>query len=152
MTILLHTQTGSHHAVLQGLVKVCSAVAALTGMPSSSFPPPAIPQTVTTQERKATNPFDLPFDSDSEANNMFLDMSSLQAALPDPQLPAAFLGGLPEPWFQQNSLTTFVPPVPQGGLSYIGGQVPSAQLQNIPSQGPVAPHGGNPFAYVEEWS
>lgn len=44
----------------------------------------------------------------------FLDMSSLQAALPDPQLPAAFLGGLPQPWLQQNSLTTFVPPVAQG--------------------------------------
>ncbi|XP_020245867.1 probable ADP-ribosylation factor GTPase-activating protein AGD14 isoform X2 [Asparagus officinalis] len=106
------------------------AVAVLTGMPGSSLPQPGISQMGrATQEWKATNPFDLPYDSGSEANNVFLDMSSLQAALPEPQLSSTFLGGLPDPWFQQNSLSTFPPPVPQGGLAYTGGQAPSSQLQ-----------------------
>ncbi|KAI5395706.1 hypothetical protein KIW84_062040, partial [Lathyrus oleraceus] len=47
--------------------------------------------------RKSTNPFDFPFDSDVEPSNLFLDMGSLQAALPDALLPATF-GGIPEPW------------------------------------------------------
>ena len=46
--------------------------------------------------------------------SQFLDMSSFQAALPDPQLPATFLGSLPDPWFPQNSLPSLVPPGPQG--------------------------------------
>lgn len=118
-------------------------VASATGMVCPSFPPSAaLPMVGAALERKASNPFDLPYDLDSEANNVFLDMSSLQAALPD-----TFLGGsMPDPWFTQNPLPSFGAPVTQGGLAYIGGQVPSAQLQNIPSQGPVASLGGNPFA------
>ncbi|XP_043697302.1 probable ADP-ribosylation factor GTPase-activating protein AGD14 isoform X4 [Telopea speciosissima] len=97
-------------------------------------------------DRKSTNPFDIPYDSDLEPNSMFLDMSSLQATLPNPQLPPAFLGSLNQPWFPQNPVTPYIPAAPQGGLVYMAGQATSSQLPNIPSQSPVAPLGGNPFA------
>ncbi|XP_042509887.1 probable ADP-ribosylation factor GTPase-activating protein AGD14 [Macadamia integrifolia] len=76
----------------------------------------------------------------------FLDMSSLQATLPNPQLPPAFLGNLSQPWFPQNPVTPYISAAPQGGLPYMAGQVTSSQLPNIPSQSPVVPLGGNPFA------
>lgn len=44
----------------------------------------------------------------------FLDMSSLQAALPNPTLPAAFISGITDPWFHQSSATTYIDAVPQG--------------------------------------
>lgn len=116
----------------------------------SSFPPSALPPTggvsSHAHERKSTNPFDLLYDSDFEPSNTFLDMSSLQTALPNPPLPTAYLDGLAEPWFPQNSVTPYITNVPTGGLAYVAGQVPSSQLPNIPSQGPVASLGGNPFA------
>lgn len=43
-----------------------------------------------------------------------MDMSSLKEALPDPELPAAFLDNLSETWFPHNSITTYIPSVPQG--------------------------------------
>nr|CAD1833142.1 unnamed protein product [Ananas comosus var. bracteatus] len=112
-----------------------------------SFPSSAVPSVAgSTREQKSTNPFDLPFDSDLEADNMFMDMSSLKEALPDPELPAAFLDNLSETWFPQNSITTYIPSVPQGGLAYLAGPVSGAQLPNITSQAAVASLGGNPFA------
>ncbi|GAY50710.1 hypothetical protein CUMW_128830 [Citrus unshiu] len=97
-------------------------------------------------EHKSTNPFDFPCDSDLEQNNMFLDMSSLQAALPNSELPSPFLGGATQSWFPQNPVSPFVQAAAQGGLAYMSGQSPSAQLANIPTQEPVASVGGNPFA------
>lgn len=97
-------------------------------------------------EHKSTNPFDFPCDSDLEQNNMFLDMSSLQAALPNAELPSPFLGGATQSWFPQNPVSPFVQAAAQGGLAYMSGQSPSAQLANIPTQEPVASVGGNPFA------
>lgn len=97
-------------------------------------------------ERRSMNPFDLPNDLDPEVNSLFMDVSSLKDALPDKQPPNAFLTGLPEPWFPQNSLTSFIPSVPQGGLAYIGAQVPSSQLPNMLTNDPVTSLGGNPFA------
>ncbi|KAL0926921.1 hypothetical protein M5K25_003176 [Dendrobium thyrsiflorum] len=97
-----------------------------------------------TQEWKSTNPFDLSNELDAEASNMFLDMSSLQSALPNSQLPNAFLDGLSQqPWFQHNSVSTFSAAIPQG-IPYVGGQIPSSQLPNITSQGSAT--SGNPFA------
>ncbi|KAG9458654.1 hypothetical protein H6P81_003162 [Aristolochia fimbriata] len=87
-------------------------------------------------QQKSTNPFDLPYDSKLDSSGGFLDMTSLQATLPDPSIPTAFLGGV-APWF---------PAVPQGSLAYMPGQAPSPQLPNLSSQGPVASFGGNPFA------
>ncbi|XP_031384370.1 probable ADP-ribosylation factor GTPase-activating protein AGD14 isoform X1 [Punica granatum] len=95
---------------------------------------------------KSTNPFDFPFDTDTEQGNMqFLDMSSLQAALPDPQLPNSLLGGVSQPWFPQNPVTPYSAVASQGGLAYMAGQAASPQISNVPVQGPVASIGGNPF-------
>ncbi|KAL4203199.1 hypothetical protein AMTRI_Chr01g102800 [Amborella trichopoda] len=98
------------------------------------------------QSKKTTNPFDLPFDSEEEADNTFLDMGSLQASLPNPPLPPAFLGGMNPTWFPQSSVPPYVGGVPQGSIGYMAGQVSNPQLQNMTPQGPVAPLGGNPFA------
>ncbi|XP_038977436.1 probable ADP-ribosylation factor GTPase-activating protein AGD14 isoform X1 [Phoenix dactylifera] len=117
-----------------------------SGVAGSSFSSSVLPlMGGTTQERKSTNPFDLPYDSEPEASNMFLDMSSLQATLPNQQLPNAFLGGLSQTWFPQNSVPTYVPAVTQG-LAFMPGHVSGSQLPNIPAQGPVSSLGGNPFA------
>ncbi|XP_057445708.1 probable ADP-ribosylation factor GTPase-activating protein AGD14 isoform X2 [Lotus japonicus] len=96
--------------------------------------------------RKSTNPFDYPFDSDADHNNMFLDMSSLQAALPDTLLPATFHGGIAEPWLPQNTVAPYISTAGEGGLSFMAVQTPSSQLQNIQTQEPIASIGGNPFA------
>ncbi|XVE62454.1 hypothetical protein DITRI_Ditri06bG0119300 [Diplodiscus trichospermus] len=92
-----------------------------------------------TADRKSTNPFDLPFDSELGQNDMFLDMSSLQTTLPDAQLPSNFLGGVSQPWFPQNPLTTYIPATPQVKFVFYYGR-------NVPAQGPFASVGGNPFA------
>ncbi|KAJ9179848.1 hypothetical protein P3X46_008164 [Hevea brasiliensis] len=99
-----------------------------------------------TINHKSTNPFDLPYDSDLEPGNMFLDMSSLQTALPNAHLPSTFLGGVTEPWFPQDPVATYIPAAPKGSLAYMAGQAPSPQLGNVQTQGPVASVGGNPFA------
>nr|AFK41718.1 unknown [Medicago truncatula] len=75
---------------------------------------------------------------------MFLDMNSLQAALPDALLPATF-GGIPEPWLPQNTVTPYISSA-EGGFSFMAVHTPSSQLQNIQAQEPVASFGGNPFA------
>ncbi|XP_050890865.1 probable ADP-ribosylation factor GTPase-activating protein AGD14 [Lathyrus oleraceus] len=75
--------------------------------------------------RKSTNPFDFPFDSDVEPSNLFLDMGSLQAALPDALLPATF-GGIPEPWLPQNTATPYISSAGEGGLSFMAVQTPSS--------------------------
>ena len=41
-------------------------------------------------------------------------MSSLEAALPNPQLPTDYIGGLAQPWFPQNSATAYSPSLPEG--------------------------------------
>ncbi|XP_047315388.1 probable ADP-ribosylation factor GTPase-activating protein AGD14 [Impatiens glandulifera] len=94
---------------------------------------------------RSTNPFDLPYDTDLEPSNMFLDMNSLQTALSSESMSNSYIdvmGG--QPWFSQN---TVVPQDPsQGSLAFIGGEVSSTQLPNVSAQGPVASVGGNPFA------
>ncbi|KAG7960297.1 hypothetical protein I3843_10G116300 [Carya illinoinensis] len=98
-------------------------------------------------DRKSTNPFDLPNDSDMEQSNMFLDVNSLQAALPSSQLLSTFHGGVSEPWFPQNPVSSYISAAGQGGLTYMAGQAPNPnKIANVPSQGPVASIGGNPFA------
>ncbi|KAJ6790732.1 putative ADP-ribosylation factor GTPase-activating protein AGD14 isoform X1 [Iris pallida] len=89
---------------------------------------------------KSTNPF-ASYDIGLEANDSFLDMSSLQAAMPNPQIPTPFLSGLPQQWFPQNSVT-------QGGLAYMERQShpQTSNLPNFPPHGSVASFGGNPFA------
>ncbi|KAF3789613.1 putative ADP-ribosylation factor GTPase-activating protein [Nymphaea thermarum] len=117
---------------------------------ASSFPLSGTPfmgdESSDFKSMKSTNPFDLPYDSDGGENNVFLDMGSLQAALPNPQLPTNFVSGLNPSWFPPGSVPPCMPPAPQGSTTFIGGQAPPSQLLNLPTQGPVAPLGGNPFA------
>ncbi|KAK7380960.1 hypothetical protein VNO78_33479 [Psophocarpus tetragonolobus] len=94
---------------------------------------------------KSTNPFDYPYESDVDHNNMFLDMSSFQAALPDVLFPATFHGGIAESWLSQNTVTPYISSG-EGGLSFMAVQSPSSQIQNIQAPEPVASIGGNPFA------
>ncbi|XP_028761342.1 probable ADP-ribosylation factor GTPase-activating protein AGD14 [Neltuma alba] len=115
------------------------------------YPPTALPLMEETQRsatnQKSTNPFDLPHESDVEHNSMFLDLSSLQAALPDSPLAPPYNGGngIAEPWLPQ-SVTPYISSAGQGGLTFMAAQPPSSQIPNIPTQGPVASFGGNPFA------
>ncbi|OIW12262.1 hypothetical protein TanjilG_06051 [Lupinus angustifolius] len=95
---------------------------------------------------KSTNPFDYPYDFDVEHSNMFFDMSSLQAALPDALLPATFSGGIAEPWHPQSMVISYISSAGQGGLSFIAAQPLSSQIQNVQTQEPVASFMGNPFA------
>ncbi|XP_010904972.1 probable ADP-ribosylation factor GTPase-activating protein AGD14 [Elaeis guineensis] len=135
---------GLQKSAIDELTAFDGSFSGVAGSSFSSSVPPSMGGT--TQERKSTNPFDLAYDSEPEASNMFLDMSSLQAALPDQQLPNAFLGGLSQTWFPQNSVPTYVPSVSQGGLAFMAGHVPGSQLPNIPAQGSISSLGGNPFA------
>ncbi|KAI9113541.1 hypothetical protein K1719_015468 [Acacia pycnantha] len=89
----------------------------------------------------------------------FLDLSSLQTALPDSQLAPPYHGGngIAEPWLPQ-SVTPYISSAGQvctskcnysnecGGLTFMAAQPPSSQIPNIQTQGPVASFGGNPFA------
>ncbi|KAK1667673.1 hypothetical protein QYE76_055832 [Lolium multiflorum] len=87
------------------------------------------------QPAKSTNPFDMAFESDIEANDMFMDFTSLQATLPDPHVPAEYSGNLAEPWISQNSTVPYIPSVPHGGLPYIPGQVQDPHMLNSTQQG-----------------
>nr|GMD48053.1 probable ADP-ribosylation factor GTPase-activating protein AGD14 [Ipomoea batatas] len=97
---------------------------------------------------KSTNPFDLPYESDMETNNMphFWDMSSLQAALPNGELPTSFVGDVSGPWFAQDSVASYVPAGSEATLGFISAQPTDSPISKVPTQGPVAPVGGNPFA------
>lgn len=50
----------------------------------------------------------------------FLDMSSLQAALPDTLLPATFHGGIAEPWLPQNTVAPYISTAGEGNPRKIG--------------------------------
>lgn len=116
----------------------------------SSYASSSIPSMVGAQSHatdgKSINPFDHPYDSDFESSSMFLDMSSLQAALPSDQIPNTFLDGVTQPWFPQNPVPSYIPAAQQGALGFMGGPAPGTQMPNVPAQGPVASVGGNPFA------
>ncbi|XP_064971982.1 probable ADP-ribosylation factor GTPase-activating protein AGD14 isoform X4 [Musa acuminata AAA Group] len=97
------------------------------------------------QPQKSTNPFDLPYDAHLEPMNAFLDMSSLETALPSTQLINDYLAGVAQPWNSQNAAATYIS-LPEGGLQYMSGQGPSSHFPKFPPQGPGASVGGNPFA------
>ncbi|PAN27895.1 hypothetical protein PAHAL_5G115800 [Panicum hallii] len=89
---------------------------------------------------KSTNPFDIAFESDVDANDMFMDLTSLQDTLPDLHTTTDYSGSLAQSWVSQNSTMPYVPSGPQGGLSYVSGQ-DSHMLSS--TQGPFPPR--NPF-------
>ncbi|KAJ1297356.1 hypothetical protein BS78_01G369200 [Paspalum vaginatum] len=94
-------------------------------------------------EQIPLNPFDIPFDTHSETStpNLFMDISLLQEALSNPDMPP-FLDGLPETWLSSSS-RAYVPSASHGGLPCLVEQAPSSPLRNIPV-GTVST--GNPFA------
>ncbi|KAE8783321.1 putative ADP-ribosylation factor GTPase-activating protein AGD14 [Hordeum vulgare] len=100
----------------------------------------AVPPGKALSDQVLLNPFDLPFGTDSEATDLFMDMSTLQAALPN--LPISFLDGLPESWFSNNT-STYVPSESHGGLPCLIEQAPNSPLRNI-TLSTVST--GNPFA------
>ncbi|CAN1246076.1 Probable ADP-ribosylation factor GTPase-activating protein AGD14 [Linum grandiflorum] len=66
---------------------------------------------------------------------MFLDMASLQSALPNDHLSSAFVVDASHSWFPQDPVMNYMPNAAlQGGLPYTPGSAPSSPL------------GGNPFA------
>ncbi|KAH1249775.1 putative ADP-ribosylation factor GTPase-activating protein AGD14 [Glycine max] len=101
----------------------------------SAYPPPMLPPMGDIQpnqmKSKSTNPFDYPYESDVDHNNMFLDMSSLQAALPDALFPATFHGGIAESWLPQNTVTPYISSAGEGGLSFMAMQSPSTQIHDL---------------------
>lgn len=135
-------------SVIDGLQQIASTEGfSFPTLPShvasgSSFIEPVHPfmNDIANVQQNSSNPFDVAFDSELEAHNAFLDIGTLQAALPSTPLSSSFMGGIDEPWFPGN-------PAPSpGGMSYMTTQTPSSQLQNVPTHGPVASVGGNPFA------
>ncbi|CAN1765249.1 Probable ADP-ribosylation factor GTPase-activating protein AGD14 [Linum perenne] len=113
---------------------------------SSSHPGhPMMEQTVSqAPPSRSTNPFEFPYDSDLEPDKMFLDMASLQSALPNDHLSSSFVVDASHSWFPQDPVMNYMPN--PGGLPYATGPAPSPPLGTIPAQGPVASIGGNPFA------
>ncbi|KAJ9548043.1 LOW QUALITY PROTEIN: hypothetical protein OSB04_020586, partial [Centaurea solstitialis] len=81
-------------------------------------------------DTKSRNPFDLPSDADLESSNIFLDMSSLQSAMPNHSIST--------PWFPESPAIPYTAGKSQDALLYIPGQPPSMQIQavNIPRQTP----------------
>lgn len=136
-------QRTAYNGVLPGPSEPSDIVAGPSYTPSGH---PLVEETQSHADHKSINPFDLPYESDLEPSNMFVDMSSLEAALPNANSPSSFLGGVTQPWFPQDLAMTYIPAAPQGGLAYMAGQAPSPQLGNVQTQGPVASVGGNPFA------
>ncbi|KAG2601503.1 hypothetical protein PVAP13_5KG437700 [Panicum virgatum] len=90
---------------------------------------------------KTTNPFDIAFESDVDANDMFMDLTSLQDTLPDLHTTTDYSGSLAQPWVCQNSAMPYIPSGPQGGLSYVAGQ--DSHMLGSTQQGPFPPR--NPF-------
>ncbi|XP_062181081.1 uncharacterized protein LOC133885382 [Phragmites australis] len=93
-------------------------------MAGPSFPAALQPHLggIVSHPGKSTNPFDMAFESDDDANNMFMDLTSLQETLPDPHAPTDYPGSFTEPWVSQNTTLPYIPSGPQGGLSYMAGQ------------------------------
>lgn len=90
---------------------------------------------------KSTNPFDMAFESDVDADDMFMDLTSLQETLPDHHTLTDYSGSLTEPWISQNSTMSYIPSGPQGGLSYVAGQ--DSHMLSSTHQGAFPPR--NPF-------
>uniref|UniRef100_A0A0E0FUU0 Arf-GAP domain-containing protein n=1 Tax=Oryza nivara TaxID=4536 RepID=A0A0E0FUU0_ORYNI len=96
---------------------------------------------VPSQPAKSTNPFDMAFESDVEASNMFMDLTSLQEMLPNPHVNTDY-SNLTESWIPHNSNMPYISSGPQGGLSYMATQVQDSLMLNS-AQGSFPPR--NPF-------
>ncbi|CAN1246071.1 Probable ADP-ribosylation factor GTPase-activating protein AGD14 [Linum grandiflorum] len=145
---------------------------------------------------RSTNPFELPYDSDLEPDNMvmsgyapiifdlrfkacilifyhtlgshvyethlpiilqFLDMASLQSALPNDHLSSAFVVDASHSWFPQDPVMNYMPNAALQGKNLVpnprhiissnpGPFFPTGGLPYTPGSAPSSPLGGNPFA------
>ncbi|EPS62600.1 hypothetical protein M569_12191, partial [Genlisea aurea] len=82
---------------------------------------------------KSMNPFDLPDDSEVDPNSMFWDISSLQAALPNPQAPSSFISRVDHSWFPESFAASYAPigvsfDPAAGSLGFVPGASPSTQI------------------------
>ncbi|KAF0892112.1 hypothetical protein E2562_013491 [Oryza meyeriana var. granulata] len=93
------------------------------------------------QPAKSTNPFDMAFESDVEASDMFMDLTSLQATLPNPHVNTDY-PNLTDSWVPHNSNMPYISSGPQGGLSYMATQGQDSLMLNS-TQGSFPPR--NPF-------
>uniref|UniRef100_A0A0E0C9F2 Arf-GAP domain-containing protein n=1 Tax=Oryza meridionalis TaxID=40149 RepID=A0A0E0C9F2_9ORYZ len=89
---------------------------------------------VPSQPAKSTNPFDMAFESDVEASNMFMDLTLLQETLPNPHVNTDY-SNLTESWIPHNSNMPYISSGPQGGLSYMATQVQDS-LMLVPEAEP----------------
>ncbi|XP_042450646.1 probable ADP-ribosylation factor GTPase-activating protein AGD14 isoform X2 [Zingiber officinale] len=96
--------------------------------------------------QKSTNPFDQPYEAHMDSMNTFLDMSSLEAALPSTQLTNDYFAGASQPWYPQNAATTFVSSFPEGEVQGVPMQGRSTHYVNFTPQGHGASVDKNPFA------
>uniref|UniRef100_A0A0D9V716 Arf-GAP domain-containing protein n=2 Tax=Leersia perrieri TaxID=77586 RepID=A0A0D9V716_9ORYZ len=112
-------------------------------MAGPSFHGPLQPQLdgMASQAAKSTNPFDMAFESDVEASDMFMDLASLQATLPNPHVNTDY-SNLTESWISHNSDMPYISAGPQGGLSYMATQVQDPLMLSS-TQGSFPPR--NPF-------
>ncbi|PWZ57610.1 putative ADP-ribosylation factor GTPase-activating protein AGD14 [Zea mays] len=131
--VLKESYDDDSHTVLMGELTPNNTLIAASSEPSLGGP---------STEQMPLNPFDLPFDTQSGTPDLFMDVSSLQVALPSPDLPA-FLDGLPERWFSSSSCA-YVPSASasHGGLPCLVERGPNSSLRNIPVGTLSA---GNPF-------
>ncbi|KAG8078263.1 hypothetical protein GUJ93_ZPchr0007g3496 [Zizania palustris] len=90
-------------------------------MAGPSFHGPLRPQLdgMPSQPAKSTNPFDMAFEPDVEANDLFLDLTSLQATLPNPHVNTVYSGNLTESWIAHDSNMSQISSGPQGILFFI---------------------------------
>ncbi|KAJ4767169.1 ARF GAP-like zinc finger-containing protein ZIGA4 [Rhynchospora pubera] len=126
-----------------------SAVPSLTNVPANvmgTMSSQLRPLQEMPYQMKSTNPFDFADESDL-ANSTFMDMTSLQAALPVQQPAADYYstGAYGSQFYTQNPASTYASPMPQGGIPQTIDQAPNPQiLSSIPQGYPSL--GSNPFA------
>ncbi|KAG8055012.1 hypothetical protein GUJ93_ZPchr0001g31025 [Zizania palustris] len=114
-----------------------------------SFHGPLGPQLdgMASRPAKSTNPFDMAFESDVEGNvegnGLFMDLTSLQATLPNPCVNTDYSGNLTESWISQDSNMLYISSGTQGGLSHMTTQVQDSLMLNSTHQGSFPPR--NPF-------
>ncbi|KAJ1686711.1 hypothetical protein LUZ63_018101 [Rhynchospora breviuscula] len=146
------SQSSRPYAVYAGHVvskDLESAVPSLTNVPANvmgTMSSPLQPLQEMPYQMKSTNPFDFADESDL-ANSTFMDMSSLQAALPAQQPAADYYstGAYGSQFYTQNPASTYASPMPQGGIPQTIDQAPNPQiLSSIPQGYPSL--GSNPFA------
>ncbi|KAJ3703104.1 hypothetical protein LUZ61_006809 [Rhynchospora tenuis] len=139
---------GVSQEVVKSDIHSVAALTSISGLTSFTGEIPATlqPSQEMPYQTKSTNPFDF-LDESDVANSTFMDMSSLQAALPLQQPAADYYstGAYGSQFYTQNPASTYTSPMPQGGIPQTIDQAPNPQILNsMPQSYPSL--GSNPFA------